>query len=130
MTSINHSPPSMERRVRVFVAALSILLLVSGAHRPAHAAPTLKVTEHVHERAVISYRVDKDGRGMATLRACRRCDGDRPWHISPDTRLFIGDREIRLAELRDVHERGAMIFYDPETRHLNRIVLTGAAIED
>lgn len=108
----------------------ALLMMTVAPMAPVSAAPILVVTERVHEMAVLSYRVDATHRGFAILDQCRGCDERTRWPITPDTRLIVDGRTRSFADLRRVDRRRAMIFYDPESRHLNRIVLTGAAFEE
>lgn len=130
---MNHparSPSEDSPLVRLLVR--TALLATSGlaAWQAALAAPTLSITEQVMEMAVISYRVDPRGSGVASVRGCRVCEESVTLHITRDTRLFVDGREIRLQALPVLDRRRATLYYSLAAQRLNRIVLRGPSPTD
>jgi hypothetical protein len=116
--------PDLGRRSRRLAAALVALAFAASTN----AAPAFKAIEECLESGTLEVSLPGTAGGTLSANPCEGCPVLR-LRFDAKTRYFIGKEQVSYTKLREAAAKGDQrldIFYEPNSRTLNRLRLAAA----
>lgn len=119
---MSHHDTSVTRARRWRLAALLLGGLLAATAATAERPGYMKILEHAAESQVLDLSLTSQTSGTIRARRCDYCE-ELTLLVDADTQVLQGGQRLTLADAERNRDRGATVFYDPETLVVTRILL-------